>query len=179
MGLGGIRIGGGRPPEDDFYFKNGVPVRLKTVRGFTPKEERIAKAYMQSLEDGRRTGIYDSAIASRYDRMMRERDPENYGFLPLPGGKGIFSKREANRDPQAFKAAQNAAIRQIDIDKFGYDASAFNKFLGALEFDGIDNNDIEKIRQYIQQSILGGTMTVDVGQRLASQYGINSNLIGT
>ena len=133
MGLGGIRIGGGRPPEDDFYFKNGVPVRLKTVRGFTPKEERIAKAYMQSLEDGRRTGIYSSPIASRYDRMMRERDPENYGLM----GSGYVGDNL------------------------------------------IDDNDREKIRQYIQQSILGGTMRPDVGQRLASQYGINSNLIGT
>ena len=87
MGLGGIRIGGGRPPEDDFYFKNGVPVPLKVVRGFTPKEQRIARSYMQSLEDGRRTGIYDSAIASRYDRMMRERDPENSGNLRRSGAR--------------------------------------------------------------------------------------------
>ena len=91
----------------------------------------------------------------------------------------MFSKKEAKRNPQAFRSAQNAAMIQMDIERFGYDTSAFNKFLGALEFDGIDDNDREKIRQYIQQSILGGTMRLDVGKRLASQYGINSNLIGT
>lgn len=178
MGLGGIRIGGGRPPEGDIYFRNGVPMKTKVVRGFTPEEQRIIQNYVQNQEDKRRTGIFSTYDNNAYERMMRQRDPD-YGFLPLPGGKGMFSKKEAKRNPQAFRAAQNAAIRQIDISKFGYDASAFNKFLGALEFDGIDDNDREKIRQYIQQSILGGTMRPDVGQRLASQYGINSNLIGT
>lgn len=100
-------------------------------------------------------------------------------FLPLPGGKGMFSKKEAERNPQAFKDAQNAAIKQINIDKFGYDTSAFNKFLAPLEFDGIDDNDKERIRQYIQQSIFGGTMRPDIGRRLAGRYGLIPNLIGT
>ena len=161
------------------FLRNGVPVQAKVVRGFTPREQRIVENYKQNQEDMRRTGIGSSYATDAYERMMRERDPENYGFLPLPGGKGIFSRREANRDPQAFKDAQNAGIRQIDIVRFGYDTSAFNKLLRVLGFDGIDDSDREKIRKYIQQSILGGTMRPDVGEQLASQYGINSNLIGT
>jgi len=175
MGLGGIRIGGGSPGT---YLRNGVPVQPNVVRGFTPREQRIIQNYAQSQEDGRRTGIFNSYATDAYERMMRERDPENYGFLPLPGGQGMFSKREANINPQAFRAAQDAAIRQIDINKFGYDASEFNRFIGALEFDGIDDSDRERIRQYIQGAILGGNMRPDVGQQLASKYNIKSTLIG-
>jgi hypothetical protein len=171
MGLGGIRIGGGRPPEGDIFFRNGVPVKTKVVRGFTPQEQRIAKSYLKSQEDGRRTGIYDRAIADRYERMMRQRDPD-YGFLPLPGGKGMFSKKEAKRNPDAFKAAQNAAMVEMDIERFGYDTFAFNELLDALDFDGLDASDKQKIKEFIQRSILGGTMRPDVGKRLASQYGI-------
>ena len=179
MGLGGIRIGGGRPPEGEIFFRNGVPVKAKVIRGFTPKEQRIIQNYAQSQEDGRRTGIFSSYANDAFERMMRERDPENYGFLPLPGNQGMFSKREANRNPDAFKAAQNAAIKQINIDEFGFDTSEFNTFLSALDFDGIDDNDREKIRQYIQQSILGGTMRPDIGRKLAIKYNLNLNLIGT
>tara|TARA_R100000773_G_C4219218_1_gene117752 strand:+ start:1939 stop:2457 length:519 start_codon:yes stop_codon:yes gene_type:complete len=171
MGVGGIRIGGGRPPEGNIYFRNGVPVKTKVVRGFTPREQRIAENYLKSQEDAFRTGITNSYANDAYERMMRQRDPD-YGFLPLPGGKGMFSKKEAKRNPDAFKAAQNAAMIKMDIERFGYDTFAFNELLDALDFDGLDASDKQKIKEFIQRSILGGTMRADVGKRLASQYGI-------